>query len=97
MFTNSTTNKKAAVLVGSVLSIGVDGYQALQSSPTKDGYARFKEFKDNLTTTITGRNTGLGGFEARAVHSSGGAAGGVVSEGQGYGCAIAAGLIKMLT
>ena len=94
MFTKSTTNKKAAVLVGSVLSIGVHGDQALYSTPTKDGYARFKEFRDNLTTQVS-CNDGLDGSQARAVHSSGGVAGGVVSEGQGYGLAIAAGLIKM--
>ena len=36
--------------------------------------------KDSLT------NQPVNGSDARAVHSSGGAAGGVVSEGQGYGC-----------
>jgi len=44
-------------------------------------YARFTQFLTVLTTLEAGN--------ARAVHSSGGAAGGVVSEGQGYGLLLA--------
>ena len=43
------------------------------------GLQRLYEFIDKLT------NQPVPGSVARAVHSSGGAAGGVVSEGQGYG------------
>lgn len=38
----------------------------------------------------------IAGSEARAVHSSGGAAGGVVSEGQGYGILLAGGVLAAL-
>ncbi|CAK9084462.1 unnamed protein product [Durusdinium trenchii] len=47
--------------------------------------------KDSLT------NQPVNGSDARAVHSSGGAAGGVVSEGQGYGVLLTGAFLAMLT
>jgi len=46
---------------------------------------RLDEFKDTLTSIVGATSEG----EIRAVHSSGGAASGVVSEGQGYGLLLA--------
>jgi expansin (peptidoglycan-binding protein) len=54
------------------------GTTSLSSSAVGDSVARFKQWVSVLTTME-------GGNAYRAVHSSGGAAGGVVSEGQGYG------------
>jgi len=48
----------------------------------KTSYDRFQDFKSVLTTVDSNG--------VRIVHSSGGAAGGVVSEGQGYGVFIGA-------
>eukprot|EP00966_Prymnesium_polylepis_P305128 7050627-Prymnesium_polylepis.1 len=53
-----------------------DGTKALE---------RLVQFRDALTAVVAIRN----GYQVRAVRSSGGAAGGVVSEGQGYGLLLA--------
>lgn len=53
-------------------------------------YERLTEFRDALTTVIDA-TTG-----ARAVQSSGGAAGGVVSEGQGYGLFIGGSVVASM-
>lgn len=55
------------------------------------GRKRVYEFIDSLT------NQPVNGSDARAVHSSGGAAGGVVSEGQGYGVLLTGAFLAMLT
>lgn len=47
--------------------------------------SRLDEFVSSLTDTVAQQGT----YGVRAVHSSGGAAGGVVSEGQGYGLMLA--------
>jgi hypothetical protein len=51
-----------------------------------DSYERFVEFLDELTSTLSENSSTE--RRIRIVHSSGGAAGGVVSEGQGYGLLI---------
>ena len=55
---------------------------SLTTTAVGDSYERFVEFLDELTSTLDGED------EVRVVHSEGGAAGGVVSEGQGYGLLI---------
>ena len=54
---------------------------------------RLEQFRDSLTAVVA---TTAGGESVRAVRSSGGAAGGVVSEGQGYGLLLAAGVAAAL-
>lgn len=53
---------------------------SLTTTNVGSSYTRYSQFINTLTTIVQGN--------CRAVHSSGGAAGGVVSEGQGYGILI---------
>jgi len=55
---------------------------SLTTTNVGSSYTRYTQFINTLTTIVQGN--------CRAVHSSGGAAGGVVSEGQGYGILIGA-------
>jgi hypothetical protein len=55
---------------------------SLTTTNVGSSYTRYSQFINTLTTIVQGN--------CRAVHSSGGAAGGVVSEGQGYGILIGA-------
>eukprot|EP00966_Prymnesium_polylepis_P184705 4280884-Prymnesium_polylepis.1 len=63
------------------------------ATPASLSLARLDEFCDRLTAVVAYSADGLG---VRAVRSSGGAAGGVVSEGQGYGLFLAASVAAAL-
>ena len=63
------------------------------SEPFVLSLARLDEFTSALTTSVS---TTLSGSRVRAVHSSGGAAGGVISEGQGYGMLLAGATLAAL-
>ena len=64
-----------------------------QATTSSLSLARLTEFRDSLTSVVA---TDGNGNNVRAVHSSGGAAGGVVSEGQGYGVVLSAAVLAGL-